>query len=110
MVNDTFGLIARRTRKWSVVNASRHRWYSASTPITPVALSRGTASAARRLLNLLGSFRYPGSTEGLPLTIGLHVSATQPESPCLTGICNDENSRKFSPLTYSGNRQPSRWT
>ena len=54
------------------------------------------------MLNLVGSLRYPGSTEGLPLMMGLRFCATHPDSPCPSGIRSEENRRKLSPLTCSG--------
>ncbi len=42
--------------------------------------------------------------------IGLRVSATHPDNPCPTGMASEENSRKFSPFTYSGTSVASRRT
>ena len=75
-------LTASTMRKWSDVKASRSARYSARTPITPVTPSSGTASAERSVLNLVGSFKYPGSTDGFPLMMGFLFCATHPESPC----------------------------
>ena len=42
------------------------------------------------------------STAGLPFRIAFRFCATHPESPCPIGIRSDANTRKLSPLTYSG--------
>src|SRR5215467_13123365 len=77
------------TRRSFCVNASWLARYRANTATTLVSASIGSARAERRVLYLVGSFRYPGSTEGLPFRIGLLFCATQPESPSPTGIFKD---------------------
>src|SRR5215831_18166614 len=95
--SDTFELIANRMRRLSREKASLPERYRVRTPTVPLMPLSGTASADRRMLNLLGSFRYPGSTEGLPFRMGLQFSPTQPESPWPRGISRDENNLKSSP-------------
>src|SRR5580700_8902990 len=102
MVNPSLELIASRIRRWSMVKASWRVRYNASTATTPETPSSGTASAERSVLYLVGSLRYPGSTDGLPFRIGLLFCATHPDKPSPSGILKDENKRKLSPLTYSG--------
>src|SRR5579863_819142 len=94
--------IASVMRRSSLVNASCRDRYSASTATTPETPASGTASAERSVLYLVGSLRYPGSTDGLPFRIGLLFCATHPDKPSPSGIRKDENKRKLSPLTYSG--------
>src|SRR5213593_4360118 len=89
MQNPTFELIAIRIRRWSLVIESAAALYSVRTPTTSLIPKSGTAMPERSMLNFVGSFRYPGSTEGLPLMIGLPLDATQPESPCPMGIAGD---------------------
>src|SRR5579871_4160828 len=91
MASAIFPLTARRMRKWSEVKASRSPRYRASTPMTPANPSSGTASAERKVLNFDGSFKYPGSTDGFPLMIGLRFCATQPDKPCPTGMRSEES-------------------
>src|ERR1700726_4059652 len=42
--------------------------------------------------------------------MGLQFSATHPHKPSPTRIFSEDNARKFSPLTSSGNSQPLRFT
>src|SRR5437660_12420808 len=107
MQNPTFELIAIRIRRWSLVNESAAALYSVRTPTTSLIPKSGTAMPERSMLTFVGSFRYPGSTEGLSLMIGLPLDATQPESPCPMGISSAENKRQPSPATSCGYSLPS---
>ena len=49
--------------------------------------------ADRSVLKMLGLFKYPDSTDGLPFRIGFRFSATQPDKPWPSGIRNEENNR-----------------
>ena len=51
----------------------------------------GTEIADRSVLKTLGLLRYPDSTDGFPFKIGFRFSATQPDSPCPTGMRKEEN-------------------
>ena len=62
---------ASTVRRSSAVNASCPARYNASTATTEDFPSIGTASAERSVLYFVGSFRYPGSTDGLPFRIAL---------------------------------------
>ena len=72
----------------------------------PAARPRPSAS----VLNFEGSFRYPGSTEGLPFTMGLRLCATQPDSPWPTGISQGrEQTVIFAVHVFRESSTSSRW-
>jgi len=73
-------LTASRIRRWSEVKKYFFRVVQGDHANTPFKPSSGTASAEFSVLYLEVSFRYPGSTEGLPFRIGLRFCATQPRA------------------------------
>ena len=105
MVRPTLELTAINTREWSLVKAPPSRWYSVSAPMAPWTPGSGTDSADRWTLNLPGSFRYPGSTDGLPLMIDLLFCTTHPEMPSPSGMTSDENRAASSPDANRAARQ-----
>src|SRR5258708_30636790 len=104
MANPKREPIVSTTSRSVCVNASCRARYRASTAAMSDSPSRGTANAERRVLYFVGSLRYPGSTDGLPFTIGLWFCATHPDKPSPQGILNAENRWELSPLTNSALR------
>src|SRR5689334_17330460 len=60
-----------RTARSAGVNPSCWARYKARTAKMPAEPSTGTATAERSVLYLVGSLRYPGSTDGFPFRIAL---------------------------------------
>ena len=93
-------LTASTTRRSSALNASWFERYNASTAVIPEDPSRGTASAERSVLYFVGSFKYPGSTDGLPFRIGFVIL----RHPSRQSFANGNSQRRKQPEIFSAHK------